>query len=141
MRLRRRDWIAAICLFDHTGTIPAQTSEPLPGKRIPVTLLGTSAGPPVRIGRTGISTLVEAGAIGSCSTQDEDSCKPKALGAADGCRVEAICFPSPFRPHPRHIRPDAHPVVSTSARREPLEVWEPQGTRAIIQHLPIGVCI
>ena len=60
-----RRGVLAMCGAMAVGTIVAgQPAREAPEPAITITLLGTAPGPPVRVGRTGISTLVEAGGQG-----------------------------------------------------------------------------
>ena len=52
--------LAALYVGTFAGSLPSQVS-PSSASQIRVTLLGTAAGPPVRVGAAGISTLVEVG--------------------------------------------------------------------------------
>jgi ribonuclease Z len=129
--------VLLLCLC---GTAVAQTSEQVNGgvplKEIRVTLLGTASGPPVRIGVAGISTLVEAG--GERFLFDAGRGFMQRLVQA-GFRMDAVTKLFLTHLHSDHIVdvPDLMltPWSAPSARKVPLEVWGPDGTRDMMRHL------
>lgn len=120
--------------------VASAEGQQAPGKAvdpaITVTLLGTAPGPPVRVGRTGISTLVEAG--GQRFLFDVGY---GALGAlvTSGRRMDAVTKVFLTHLHSDHIVDLPAllllPWSAPSERKVPLEVWGPAGTRDMMRHL------
>lgn len=113
----------------------AQGSSPAAGQ-IRVTLLGTAGGPPARVGVAGISTLVEAG--------DDHFLFDAGRGVMQrlvqtGLPMNAVSKLFLTHLHSDHIVdiPDLLLMgwSGPPARRVPLEVWGPEGTRDMMAHL------
>jgi ribonuclease Z len=105
-------------------------------KVIKVTLLGTAAGPPVRLNRYQMSTLVEAGG----ETLLFDCGRGTTLRLAQaGIPLAAINSLFITHLHSDHIVdiPDLYLSgwVSRNQRMQPIEVWGPAGTRSMMDHL------
>lgn len=101
-----------------------------------ITLLGTGSGPPVRPGRAGVGTLVEAG--------DERLLFDAGYGVLrqlvrSGRRMDAVSRVFLTHLHSDHVVELPAllllPWAAPSARVVPLEVWGPSGTRAMMQGL------
>jgi ribonuclease Z len=103
---------------------------------IKVTLLGTAPGPPVRVGRAGISTLIEA--AGERFLFDAGYGSLVRL-VESGLSMGAVSKLFLTHLHSDHLvdLPALMllPWAGPSARAVPLEVWGPDGTRAMVQHL------
>jgi ribonuclease Z len=101
-----------------------------------VTLLGTSSGPPVRVGRAGISTLVEA--AGQRFLFDAGYGSLSRL-VESGLPMDAVSRLFLTHLHSDHIVDLPSfillPWAAPSARDVPLEVWGPDGTRDMVRHL------
>jgi ribonuclease Z len=112
---------------------PARESR---GSAITITLLGTAPGPPVRIGRIGISTLVEAGGQRFLFDVGYGS-----LGSLvqSGRPMDAVSRVFLTHLHSDHIVDLPAllllPWSGPSERDVPLEVWGPAGTRDMMRHL------
>jgi ribonuclease Z len=112
-----------------------RASAPAPGT-LRVTLLGTGAGPPVRPGRAGVGTLVEAG--------DERLLFDAGYGVLrrlveTGRPMDAVTRVFLTHLHSDHVVDLPAilllPWAGPSERNVPLEVWGPDGTRAMMQGL------
>lgn len=129
--LRHAASIAALSIC-----IAAAASAQAPSKEIRVILLGTASGPPVRVGHAGISTLVEAG--GDRFLFDAGRGFMERTARA-GVRMDTVTKLFITHLHSDHIVdiPDLYltPWASPSARKVPLEVWGPEGTRDMMKHL------
>ena len=135
MRIPPATWIvilfAGACLSAQTFRLPD-----VPAGEIRVTLLGTGAGPPVSLDRAGIATLVEAG--GDRFLFDAGRGVMERLVRA-GLPMGAVNKLFLTHLHSDHVIdiPDLmlSPWSALSARKVPLEVWGPPGTRKMMQHL------
>jgi ribonuclease Z len=116
--------------------VAGQPARDARGPAITITLLGTAPGPPVRVGRTGISTLVEAG--GQRFLFDV------GYGALGGLVQSGRPMDAVSRVFLTHLHSDhvvdlpallLLPWAAPSARAVPLEVWGPAGTRDMMRHL------
>jgi ribonuclease Z len=103
---------------------------------IRVTLLGTAAGPPVRLDRYQMSTLVEANGehlLFDCGRGATLRLAQAHVPLAEVTKVFLTHL------HSDHIvdLPDLYlsPWASREQRKQPLEVWGPAGTRSMMQHL------
>ena len=105
-------------------------------KQIRVVLLGTAGGPPVRVDRAGISTLVEAG--GERFLFDAGRGFMQRLAQA-GVPMDGVTKLFITHLHSDHIVdvPDLYltPWSAPSERKVPLEVWGPDGTREMMRNL------
>ncbi|HWR16285.1 MAG TPA: MBL fold metallo-hydrolase [Terriglobales bacterium] len=116
---------------------PAQTSEgSVTPPEIKVTILGSGAGPPVRLDRYGPSILVEAGS----ETLLFDCGRGALIRMTQaGVPLEKITKLFLTHLHSDHIVdiPDLllTPWSGRTARSVPLEVWGPTGTSAMMGHL------
>ncbi|HEX8027919.1 MAG TPA: MBL fold metallo-hydrolase [Vicinamibacterales bacterium] len=103
---------------------------------IKLTLLGTAPGPPVRVGRAGISTLVEA--AGERFLFDAGYGSLARL-VESGLPMDAVSRLFLTHLHSDHIVDLPAfmllPWAGPSARDVPLEVWGPAGTREMVRHL------
>lgn len=115
---------------------PGQPARAASSKEIRVILLGTGAGPPVHLDRAGISTLVEAG--GDRFLFDAGRGFMMQM-ARVGLAMDAVTKLFITHLHSDHIVdiPDLllTPWSAPAARNVPLEVWGPEGTRDMMQHL------
>ena len=115
---------------------PPDAKPDTPSKNIKVTLLGTAAGPPVRLNRYQMSTLVEAGG----ETLLFDCGRGTTLRLAQaGIPIDRVSKVFITHLHSDHIVdiPDLYlsPWAARSARNAPFEVWGPAGTRAMMDHM------
>jgi ribonuclease Z len=105
-------------------------------KQIRVVLLGTAPGPPVRVDRAGISTLVEAG--GDRFLFDAGRGVMQRLAQA-GVPMDGVTKLFITHLHSDHIVdvPDLYltPWSAGSERKVRLEVWGPDGTREMMRNL------
>jgi len=105
-------------------------------KTIEVILLGTGGGPPVRLNRFGISTLVEAG--GERFLFDVGRGFMQRLVEA-GIPMDGVTKLFITHLHSDHVVDIADllltPWSAPSARKVPLEVWGPEGTVHMMDHL------
>lgn len=112
----------------------AQAEVRQPG--IKVTLLGTAPGPPVRVGRAGISTLVEV--AGERFLFDAGYGFLARL-VESGLPMDAVSKLFLTHLHSDHLVDLPAfmllPWAAPSARDVPLEVWGPAGTRDMVRHL------
>jgi ribonuclease Z len=103
---------------------------------IKVTILGTAPGPPVRVGRAGISTLVEA--AGERFLFDAGYGSLARL-VESGLPMDAVTKLFLTHLHSDHLVDLPAfillPWAAPSARDVPLEVWGPDGTRDMVRHL------
>ena len=127
--------VLALFVCTSAANLRAQSSSPAAGQ-IRVTLLGTAGGPPARIGVAGISTLVEAG--------DDHFLFDAGRGfmqrlVQTGLPMNAVSKLFLTHLHSDHIVdiPDLLLMgwSGPPARRVPLEVWGPEGTRDMMAHL------
>lgn len=143
MRSTLRIGLAAVCCLVAIGTAQsrglAQIGQAQTGVRQPairVTLLGTAPGPPVRVGRAGISTLVEA--AGERFLFDAGYGFLARL-VESGLPMDAVSKLFLTHLHSDHVvdLPALMllPWSAPSERDVPLEVWGPPGTRDMVRHL------
>jgi ribonuclease Z len=126
-----------VCLGGAAAPVTlAQGNGPVPTKDIRVTLLGTASGPRVHESRAGISTLVEAG--GERLLFDAGRGVMRRLVQA-GFAMSAVTRLFLTHLHSDHVVgvPDLmlSPWPAAPERKVPLEVWGPDGTRAMMRHL------
>ena len=138
MRSTRRFCIATVCcgLADGTAQSRGQAQSGERQTAIKVTLLGTAPGPPVRVGRAGISTLVEA--AGQRFVFDVGYGSLARLVEA-GLPLDGVSKVFLTHLHSDHVVDLPAfmllPWAAPSARDVPLEVWGPDGTRDLVRHL------
>jgi ribonuclease Z len=113
-----------------------QTPPVVRNAPIKVTLLGTAPGPPVRVGRAGISTLIEAG--GQRFLFDAGYGFLERL-VESGLAMDAVSKLFLTHLHSDHVADLPAlmllPWSAPSARDVSLEVWGPDGTGDMLQHL------
>jgi ribonuclease Z len=113
-----------------------QTQSVVGDAPIKVTLLGTAPGPPVRVGRAGISTLIEAG--GQRFLFDAGYGSLERL-VESGLAMDAVSKLLLTHLHSDHLVDVPAllllPWSAPSERDVPLEVWGPDGTGNMMQHL------
>jgi ribonuclease Z len=139
MTLRGRFRLAVLLLCLCASSVlqmSAQVDGGVPPRTIRVTLLGTASGPRVHAGMAGISTLVEAG--GERFLIDAGrGVMPRLVQA--GFPMNAVTKLFVTHLHSDHVIdvPDLMltPWSAQPERRVPLEVWGPEGTRAMMRHL------
>lgn len=135
MFLVGRCGILAFIACASAANLWAQGSSPAAGQ-IRVTLLGTAGGPPARVGVAGISTLVEAG--DDHFLFDAGRAVMQRL-VQTGLPMNAVSKLFLTHLHSDHIVdiPDLLLMgwSGPPARRVPLEVWGPEGTRDMMAHL------
>ena len=133
--MRTRHALLALFVGLSAANLSAQDRSPAAGT-VRVTLLGTAAGPPVRVGVAGISTLVEAG--------DERFLFDAGRGlmqrlVQSGLGMSAVSKLFLTHLHSDHIVDVPDLMLSgwsgPPMRRTPLEVWGPAGTRDMMTHL------
>ena len=129
----------ACCVVAALSTVPLRGQAQSATARlaaIKVTLLGTAPGPPVRIGRAGISTLVEAGGERFLFDAGYGSL---ARLVESGRPMDAVTRLFLTHLHSDHLADLPAlmllPWAAPSARDVPLEVWGPAGTRDMVRHL------
>jgi ribonuclease Z len=140
MLMRRSCFAVAIFLLWFATVSFSQPQQPapdqLPSKDIKVTLLGTASGPPVRLNRYQMSTLVEAG--------DEkllfDCGRGTLLRLAQaGIPISGVNKLFITHLHSDHIVdiPDLYLSgwSSRNQRSQGMEVWGPAGTRSMMGYL------
>jgi ribonuclease Z len=138
MRSTLRILLAIVCCVVAIGTAQsrAQAQSGVKQPVIKVTLLGTAPGPPVRVGRAGISTLVEAG--GEHFLFDAGYGFLGRLVEA-GVPMDAVSKVFLTHLHSDHVVDLPAlillPWAAPSARDVPLEVWGPDGTRDMVGRL------
>src|SRR6266850_402014 len=133
--------IAVAVLFLASVTVSYAQSQPegkpeVPSKSIKVTLLGTAAGPPVRLNRYQMSTLVEAGG----ETLLFDCGRGTTLRLTEaGVPLAGVSKLFITHLHSDHIVdiPDLYLSgwVSRNQRKQSIEVWGPAGTRSMMDYL------
>ena len=130
--------LAVVCCVIAIGTAQSR-GHAQSGVRQPpikVTLLGTAPGPPVRVGRAGISTLVEA--AGERFIFDVGYGSLGRL-VESGLPMDAVSKVFLTHLHSDHVADLPAlvllPWAAPSARDVPLEVWGPDGTRDMVRHL------
>jgi len=133
--------IAVAVLFLASVTVSYAQSQPegkpeAPSKSIKVTLLGTAAGPPVRLNRYQMSTLVEAGG----ETLLFDCGRGTTLRLTEaGVPLAGVSKLFITHLHSDHIVdiPDLYLSgwVSRNQRKQSIEVWGPAGTRSMMDYL------
>ena len=114
-----------------------RSQEPLPTSadaNIRVVLLGTAGGPTVNAQRLGIGTLVEAGSERLLFDAGRSVTTGMAKLAIDPGNVTKVFL---THLHSDHVIswPALWPLPGAPGRRVPLQVWGPEGTRAMIMHL------
>lgn len=130
--------IASLFVLGGSTRLPGQANanDKPQGGEIRVVLLGTASGPPVHVTRAGISTLVEAG--GDRFLFDAGRGFMQRM-AQYGLRMDAVTKLFLTHLHSDHVVDVADlfltPWSAPSARRVPLEVWGPEGTRDMMRHL------
>lgn len=130
--------LAIVCCVIAIGTAQSrgQAQSGVRQPAIKVTLLGTAPGPPVRVGRAGISTLVEA--AGERFLFDAGYGFLARL-VESGLPMDAVSKLFLTHLHSDHLvdLPALMllPWAAPSARDVPLEVWGPDGTRDMVRHL------
>lgn len=133
MRLGVRSLLLLVLLL---AGLTLSASQPRPEAALRITLLGTGAGPPVRPARAGVGTLVEAG--------NERLLFDAGYGVLrrlvqTGKPMDAVTRVFLTHLHSDHIVELPAllllPWAAPSARDVPLEVWGPQGTRAMMNGL------
>lgn len=128
--------LAACGAMAIAATAAGQPARDASGPSITITLLGTAPGPPVRVGRTGISTLVEAGGQRFLFDAGYGS-----LGALvrSGRPMDAVTRVFLTHLHSDHVVDLPAwlllPWSAPSERDVPLEVWGPAGTRDMMRGL------
>ena len=138
MRSALRISLAIVCWVIALGTAqsPGHAQSPVREPSIKVTLLGAAPGPVVRVGRTGISTLVEA--AGQRFMFDA------GYGSLGGLVKSGLPMDAVTRLFLTHLHSDhivdlpalmLLPWAAPSARDVPLEVWGPDGTSDMVRHL------
>ena len=138
MRSTLRIPLAIVCCVIAIGTAQSrgQAQSGVRQPPIKVTLLGTAPGPPVRVGRAGISTLVEA--AGERFLFDAGYGSLARL-VESGLPMDAVSKLFLTHLHSDHLvdLPALMllPWAAPSARDVPLEVWGPDGTRDMVRHL------
>jgi ribonuclease Z len=138
MRSTLRIGFAALCCVVSIGSTEsigrAQVGANQPPIR--VTLLGTAPGPPVRVGRAGISTLIEAGGQRFLFDVGYGSL---ARLVESGLPMDAVSKVFLTHLHSDHVVDlpalMLMPWSAPSERDVPLEVWGPQGTRDMVRGL------
>jgi ribonuclease Z len=118
-----------------TSTIHTQTGGPAAGGRLTVILLGTAGGPTINPERLGISTLVVAGS--------EQLLFDAGRGLTFGLARLSIPASTITKIFLTHLHSDH--IVSipelylfpwaSQGRKAPLQIWGPEGTRAMTEHL------
>lgn len=125
--------VVALITVEARGQAQSGTAQPA---AIKVTLLGTAPGPPVRIGRAGISTLVEAGGERFLFDAGYGSL---ARLVESGLPMDAVTKIFLTHLHSDHLADLPAlmllPWAAPSARDVPLEVSGPVGTRDMVRHL------
>ena len=138
MRSRLQCPLAILGCVIAMGTTPShgRTQSSVGAPPIKVTLLGTAPGPPVRVGRAGISTLVEA--AGERFLFDAGYGFLGRL-VESGLPMDAVSKVFLTHLHSDHVADLPAllllPWAAPSARDVPLEVWGPDGTRDMVRHL------
>lgn len=132
-------FMAVVAIFCCGFVAAAQEIQAAPKSNAPsitVTLLGTAPGPPVRVGRAGISTLVEAG--GQRFLFDAGYKSLERL-VETGMPMDAVTKLFLTHLHSDHIADVPAllllPWAALSARDVPLEVWGPAGTEQMMKSL------
>jgi ribonuclease Z len=127
---------AFLLLPSVTGLTQSTEHPSPPGKNIKITLLGTAAGPPVRVTRYQMSTLVEAG--GERLLFDCGRGTTLRLAQA-GVPMDGVTKLFITHLHSDHIVdiPDLYLSgwAARSQRKNPLEVWGPAGTHEMMEYL------
>ena len=136
MRSTMRIAFAAVCCVVAIGTAQSPGHAQSDRTAIKLTLLGTAPGPPVRVGRDGISTLVEA--AGERFLFDAGYGFLGRL-VESGLPMDAVSKVFLTHLHSDHVADLPAllllPWAAPSARDVPLEVWGPDGTRDMVRHL------
>src|SRR5262245_55874974 len=121
--------VMSVALIISTARGQASRAAHGDANQIRVVLLGTAAGPPVRVDGAGISTLVEAG--GDRFLFDAGRGVMQRLAQA-GVSMDGVTKLFITHLHSDHILdiPDLYltPWSAPSERKVPLKVWGPDGT-------------
>jgi ribonuclease Z len=133
--MRRPSIIITIVLLSFT-TISFSQPAAQPAIPLKITLLGTASGPPVRLNRYQMSTLVEAGGerlLFDCGRGTTLRLAQAGIPFADISKVFITHL------HSDHIIdiPDLYLTgwTSRNQRKQPIEVWGPAGTRSMMDYL------
>jgi len=112
------------------------TPQPQPEKSIRVTLLGTASGPPVRLNRYQMSTLVEAGGERLLFDCGRGTLLRLAQAGVPPDQANKLFITHLHSDHIVDI-PDLYLSgwASRAQRSHPLEIWGPLGTRAMMENL------
>jgi len=118
-----------------TSAVPEQTAAPAAGSKLKVILLGTAGGPTIDPDRLGISTLVVAGS--------EQLLFDAGRGLTFGLARLSIRASTITKLFLTHLHSDH--IVSipelylfpwgSQGRKTSLQIWGPEGTRAMTEHL------
>jgi ribonuclease Z len=134
--MRSKQTSVTILVFLVFGIATGFSQSAPPEKTIKVTLLGTAAGPPVRLTRYQMSTLVEAG--GERLLFDCGRGTTLRLAQA-GVPMDGVTKVFITHLHSDHIIdiPDLYLSgwAARSQRKIPLEVWGPAGTHEMMEYL------
>lgn len=135
MTVRMGAWIGMLLVCTCLAAQTPRASE-VPAREIRVTLLGTGGGPPVRLDRAGIATLVEAGGDRFLFDAGRNLMQQLVRAGLPMDGVSKLFITHLHSDHTIEI-PDLmlSPWSAPSARKVPLEVWGPQGTRDMMLHL------
>lgn len=115
-------------------TLSSQERDSTDGTNLKVVLLGTAGGPTINADRMGISTLVLAGPeklLFDCGRGLTTSLARLSINPSTITKVFLTHL------HSDHIvsLPELYLFPWASGRRVPLQVWGPDGTRAMMNHL------
>ena len=138
MRSTLRIPLALVCCVIAIGSAQSrgQAQSGVRQAPIKVTPLGTAPGPPVRVGRAGISTLIEAA--------NERFLFDAGYGSLARLVESGLPMGAVSKLFLTHLHSDhlvdlpalmLLPWAAPSARDVPLEVWGPEGTRDMVRHL------
>lgn len=139
MLLSRRLLLSALLILPSlVGLSDAQTSPnqtKAADKTIEVILLGTGSGPPVRLSRSGISTLVEAGGDRFLFDAGRGFMQRLVQAHVPPDGVTKLFLTHLHSDHVVDIPDLLLTPWAASARKVPLEVWGPEGTADMMDHL------
>jgi ribonuclease Z len=130
--------LSIVCCAATVGTVESRggSQSGVRPSSIKVTLLGVASGPPVRVGRAGISTLIEAN--GERLLFDAGYGFMERLVEA-GLPMDAVSKLFLTHLHSDHLADLPAlmllPWSAPSERDVPLEVWGPTGTANMLRHL------
>jgi ribonuclease Z len=133
-------WWSLVVACASVVAVPGELrAQPRPDSRPPditISLLGTAPGPPVRVGWTGISTLIEAGGQRFLFDAGYGS---MARLVESGLAMDGVTKIFLTHLHSDHIVDlPAFLLLPWPARAQrgvPLEVWGPAGTTEMVRHL------